>query len=88
MVSRELKPSCTLQAVHASLDVERLAEAVQEVTGQSVEIAYVDQGYGGAQAETGAARHGIQREVVRLPEAKRGIVLLPCRWVVERSFSW
>jgi transposase len=27
-------------------------------------------------------------EVVRLPEAKRGFVLLPRRWVVERSFAW
>jgi transposase len=25
---------------------------------------------------------------VRLPEAKRGFVLLPRRWVVERSFAW
>jgi transposase len=27
-------------------------------------------------------------EVVQLPEAKRGFVLLPKRWVVERSFAW
>ena len=27
-------------------------------------------------------------EVVKLPEAKRGFVLLPRRWVVERSFAW
>lgn len=27
-------------------------------------------------------------EVVKLPEAKRGFVLLPRRWVVERSFGW
>jgi transposase len=26
--------------------------------------------------------------VVKLPEAKRGFVLLPRRWVVERSFAW
>jgi transposase len=26
-------------------------------------------------------------EVVKLPEAKRGFVLLPRRWVVERSFA-
>ncbi|WP_424137823.1 transposase, partial [Roseomonas chloroacetimidivorans] len=30
----------------------------------------------------------IALEVVRLPEAKRGFVLLPRRWVVERSFGW
>ena len=26
--------------------------------------------------------------MVKLPEAKRGFVLLPRRWVVERSFAW
>jgi transposase len=26
--------------------------------------------------------------VVSLPQAKRGFVLLPKRWVVERSFAW
>ena len=26
--------------------------------------------------------------VVKLEEAKRGFVLLPRRWVVERSFAW
>jgi transposase len=29
-----------------------------------------------------------QRQVVSLPEAKRGFVLLPRRWVVERSYGW
>ena len=27
-------------------------------------------------------------EVITLKEAKRGVVLLPRRWVVERSFGW
>ena len=26
--------------------------------------------------------------MVKLPEAKKGFVLLPRRWVVERSFGW
>jgi transposase len=26
--------------------------------------------------------------IVRLPEAKRGLVLLPIRWVAERSLAW
>jgi transposase len=68
--------------------VARLAGAVQEATGDSVEVAFVDQGYTGEQAETDAATHGIRLEVVKLPEAKRGFVLLPRRWVVERSFAW
>ena len=65
-----------------------LAEAVQDATGQSVELAWVDQGYTGETAADAAAVHGIQLEVVKLPEAKRGFVLLPRRWVVERSFAW
>jgi len=68
--------------------VEHLAEAVQDATGQSVELAYVDQGYTGDTAADAAAGHGIKLQVVKLPEAKRGFVLLPKRWVVERSFAW
>jgi transposase len=34
-----------------------------------------------------AAEHGIQLQVVNHTEAKRGFVLLPRRWVVERSFA-
>ncbi|MFZ2981148.1 MAG: transposase, partial [Sphingobium sp.] len=45
-------------------------------------------GYTGARAADAAAMHGITLEVVKLPEAKRGFVLLPRRWVVERSFAW
>jgi transposase len=68
--------------------VAELAEAVQEVTGDHVQLAYVDQGYTGEEVADAAAEHGIQLEVVKLPEAKRGFVLLPRRWVVERSFAW
>ena len=68
--------------------VEQLAQQVQAVTGQSVEIAFVDQGYTGDQPAQDAAHHGIQLEVVKLPTAKKGFVLLPRRWVVERSFAW
>ena len=68
--------------------VERLATAVQAATGQTVELAYVDQGYTGEDPAAAAATHGIRLEVVRLAEAKRGFVLLPRRWVVERSFGW
>jgi len=68
--------------------VEALAQQVQEVTGEHVEIAYVDQNYTGDAAAQAAATHGIQLEVVKLPQAKHGFVLLPRRWVVERSFAW
>ncbi len=48
----------------------------------------MDQGYTGDEPAAAAAAHGIQLVVVKLPEAKRGFVLLPRRWVVERGFAW
>ena len=68
--------------------VGRLSKAVQKETGKSVELAYVDQGYTGDRPAEAAAREKIELSVVKLPEAKRGFVLLPRRWVVERSFAW
>jgi len=69
-------------------EVGALTQAVQDATGDRVEIAFVDQGYTGAPAAEAAAGHGIALAVVKLPEAKRGFVLLPRRWVVERDFAW
>jgi transposase len=84
-----------LLALHATpanaqdrAQVERLAAALQDATGATVELAYVDQGYTGEAAASAAAEHGMRLEVVCLPEVKRGFVLLPRRWVGERSFAW
>jgi transposase len=68
--------------------VADLAAAVQEATGQTVTLAYVDQGYTGDQPIADAAAHGIRLEVVKHDGLKKGFVLLPRRWVVERSFAW
>ena len=69
--------------------VEMLAEALQEATGESVELAYVDRGYSGERgAAAEAEARGIRLEVVKHPGSKKGFVLLPCRWVVERSLAW
>ncbi len=68
--------------------VEELAAAVQDATGDNVELAYVDQGYSGAEPEQAADGWGIRLEVVKLPETRKGFVLLPRRWVVERSQAW
>jgi transposase len=56
--------------------VEALAEAVQEATGESVELAYVDRGYAGEQPAEQAEAHGIRLEVVKHPGSKKGFVLL------------
>jgi transposase len=68
--------------------VADLAAAVQEATGETVTLAYVDQGYTGEAPRQAAAGHGIALAVVKLPDVKRGFVLLPRRWVVERDFGW
>jgi hypothetical protein len=65
-----------------------LCDAVQEVTAHTVEVAFVDGGYQGQDTKKEAAKHKIKLEVVKVPEAKKGFVLLPKRWVVERSFAW
>ena len=68
--------------------VGELAKRVQEETGESVELAYVDQGYTGDAPADAAREQRIELSVVKLPDAKRGFALLPRRWVVERSFAW
>lgn len=68
--------------------VAELAHQVKEATKEKVKVAFVDQGYTGQAPAEAAASAGIELIVVKLEEAKRGFVLLPRRWVVERSFAW
>jgi transposase len=68
--------------------VADLAREIQTVTGDTVQVAFVDQGYTGEDPAAQAAAQGLRLEVIKLQEAKRGFVLLPRRWVVERSFAW
>jgi transposase len=68
--------------------VAALAAQMQEATGESVEVAVVDQGDTGEQPAADAEAHGIRVDVVKLPTATHGLVLLPRRWVVERRFAW
>ena len=68
--------------------VADLIKDVQQATGKKVEVAYAEQGYTGEIPRQDAARPGVRLVVVKLEEAKRGFVLLPRRWVVQRSFAW
>jgi transposase len=77
----------TLANVQKRARVGELAGAVQDATGELVELAYVDQGYTGEPPAEEADAHGMSLEVVRHEEAKRGFVLLLRRWV-ERDFAW
>jgi transposase len=68
--------------------VAAVARATQEATNHSVVTAFVDGAYRGPVAHDAAQKHGIRLEVVMLPETCKGFVVLPQRWVVERSFGW
>ena len=68
--------------------VGELSEQVQESTEEQVKVAFVDQAYTGEQAAADAKAQGIELIVVKHSEPKRGFVLLPKRWIVERSFGW
>jgi transposase len=68
--------------------VAQLAKDLQNETGKNIKVAFVDQGYTGEQPAKDAKKEGIELQVVKHHEAKRGFVLLPRRWVVERSFAW
>jgi len=84
-----------LLALHVTLanaddraKVGRIAKAIQAQPGDSVEVAFVDQGYTGEKPADAAKEHGIELRVVKLPDIKRGFVLLPKRWIVERTLAW
>ena len=58
----------TAADAHDRAQVAELAAQVQAVTGETVELAYVDQGYTGAAAREQAEAQGIRVEVVKPPE--------------------
>ena len=58
---------------YAGVVVHRSSAAAPSTSMYSFEVGPVVEG------------QGILLEVVKLPEAKRGFVLLPHRWVVERT---
>lgn len=69
-------------------EVGALLSRVQQIADGRVELAWADQGYTGEPAADAAAEHDVELEIVRRPKAAKGFVLLPRRWVVERTFGW
>ena len=61
---------------------------VQELTGQTVTVGFVDQGYTGEEAEYAASVHSADLQMIKRTKGQTGFGLLPKRWVVERSFAW
>jgi len=70
-----------LLALHVTTAQDRdhvgvLAEAIQAVTGESVTLADVDAGYTGERTATAAQAHEVELALIKLPDVKRGFVLL------------
>lgn len=57
--------------------VGELCQQVQEITGQTIEVGFGDQGYTGKAPEYEAAVHDIDLQVITKPEGQTGFVLLP-----------
>jgi transposase len=72
-----LAPKVTAANADDRTQVAALSEELQEATGKNVEIAFVDQGYSGADVAEQAQRHSIELCVVKLEEAKRGLFSYP-----------
>jgi len=84
-----------LLAVHMTLaneqeraQVGELARQVQQATRQTVKVAFADQGYTSEEPAQAARDEGIELQVIKRLEAKKGSVLLPRRWVIECGFGW
>ncbi len=63
--------------------MEKLAEAVQEMTAENIELAYVDQGCTCDNAAGASHKHGMWLEVVKHTEIKLGFVLM-----LRRLAAW
>lgn len=58
--------------------VALLCDAVQEATGQPVKLAWADQGYTtGDEPKSQAQEHGMELQIVKLPEAKKALCCCP-----------
>jgi transposase len=66
---------------------QELAQKVHHGSGQTVKPSFADQGYLSEKPAKAARDEGIELQVIKLPEAQKGFVLLPRRWAVDRSFG-
>lgn len=54
-----------------------------------LELVWADGGYNARQVDAAvAAMPGLKLEIVKRTDDMKGFVVLPRRWVVERTFSW
>ena len=53
-----------------------------------LELVWADGGYNAHQVKTAADNAALRVEIVKRSDDVKGFVVLPRRWVVERTFSW
>ena len=54
-----------------------------------LELVWADAGYNAHQVKDAVARSpGLRLEIIKRTDDTKGFVVLPRRWVVERTFSW
>jgi putative transposase len=53
-----------------------------------LETVYADSAYGGLAPGGAAAVTAVTVEIVKRPEETAGFIVLPKRWIVERTFAW
>jgi putative transposase len=54
-----------------------------------LELVWADGGYNARQVKEAVAKQpGLRVEIVKRSDDTKGFVILPRRWVVERTFSW
>ena len=54
-----------------------------------LELIWADAGYNARQVEAAVAKQPALRvEIVKRPDGMKGFIVLPRRWVAERTFSW
>lgn len=57
-------------------------------TCPDLELLWADQAYRGELIQYVQEQHGITLDIVAKPADQPGFVVLPRRWVVERTFAW
>ena len=68
--------------------VYQLVAAGRERTGRLVKV-WVDEGYQGKEvAQAIKDDLAVDLEIIPKPSGQKGFVLVPRRWVVERTFAW
>lgn len=71
----------------ARLVLDRLREKVAEALARLARI-WADGGYGGELVDWVKEKLAVVLEIVKRSDDVAGFVVLPHRWVVERTFAW